>query len=485
MAADPITSTTVDDLLNFDSTDDEGLFKDKPSGRRDRDDKPTLSPRGSSKRKAEDDDDLDAKLGLTSEVQIKKKRKPIAKLDEARLLSAPGIPKLRADARYGKLTKKLRLKGKGHEFSDVARLLSYYQLWLDDLYPRAKFADGLQLVEKAGHSRRMQLMRKEWIDEGKPGYIREKEAQKKSAKEEQKTDEMYAGDEALMSGSNNEPSFIGNAAEDDSLFVPDSRPSKNNEEGDTGLPEDDELDALLAEQETRTSSRPTSAPKKVVEEDSEGEDDLEALLAEQESRRAPASATAPSAPSKQTDSIFNEDEDEDMDDLDALLTEQATRSRPSSGSNTSSGQPTAVKTQQSASPNEEEDLIEDDDELDALFAEQEARQEVVTKPTVPVPTSAEKSCATPVAVEKEMLDDGADMFSSSPVRGTATSRFDQNEDREGVLPVATQMRKEAEEDNHEVMAQHTVPAAAEREKEEESQGVDAGDMFSSSPMQNE
>ena len=43
-----------------------------------------------------------------------------------------------------------------------------YQLWLDDLYPRAKFADGLALIEKLGHTKRMQTMRREWINEGKP-----------------------------------------------------------------------------------------------------------------------------------------------------------------------------------------------------------------------------------------------------------------------------------------------------------------------------
>lgn len=43
-----------------------------------------------------------------------------------------------------------------------------YQLWLDDLYPRAKFADGLAIIEKLGHSKRIQIMRREWINEGKP-----------------------------------------------------------------------------------------------------------------------------------------------------------------------------------------------------------------------------------------------------------------------------------------------------------------------------
>lgn len=53
------------------------------------------------------------------------------------------------------------------QYSDVARLLNIYQLWLDDLYPRAKFADGLAIVEKLGHTKRMQVMRREWINEAK------------------------------------------------------------------------------------------------------------------------------------------------------------------------------------------------------------------------------------------------------------------------------------------------------------------------------
>lgn len=50
----------------------------------------------------------------------------------------------------------------------MARLLNVYQLWLDDLYPRAKFADGLAIIERLGHTKRMQTMRREWINEGKP-----------------------------------------------------------------------------------------------------------------------------------------------------------------------------------------------------------------------------------------------------------------------------------------------------------------------------
>jgi replication fork protection complex subunit Csm3/Swi3 len=52
----------------------------------------------------------EAGLGIDEEIKVVKKRQPIPKLDENRLLSAPGIPKLR------RITKdRLKFKGKGHE----------------------------------------------------------------------------------------------------------------------------------------------------------------------------------------------------------------------------------------------------------------------------------------------------------------------------------------------------------------------------------
>lgn len=49
----------------------------------------------------------------------------------------------------------------------MARLLNTYQLWLDALYPRAKFADGLTIIEKLGHTKKMQSLRRDWINESK------------------------------------------------------------------------------------------------------------------------------------------------------------------------------------------------------------------------------------------------------------------------------------------------------------------------------
>ncbi|EXJ58794.1 hypothetical protein A1O7_06224 [Cladophialophora yegresii CBS 114405] len=490
MAADPVTSATVDDLLNFDSTDDEDPFNDKPSRQTKRGDETTLSPRGPSKREASD---LDDTLGLDSEIKIKKQRKPIAKLDEARLLSAPGIPKLRADARMPNfLTKKLRIKGKGHEFSDVAKLLNYYQLWLDDLYPRAKFADALQLVEKVGHSRRMQVMRKEWIDEGKPWYLREKEAKKKAEKEERdrekETEEKYVGDEALVNGANNEPRNTGTVGEDDSLFIPESRSKGAAEDQDAGLPEDDELDALLAQQEGRTTPRRLTAPKRIVEDDSEGEDDLDALLAEQETRqKAPAALPATSAPLTRPQSLpFGENDDEDLDDLDALLAEQESRSKRTALQKEPDNMPLTTQGKASPAPDEDEFPVDEDDDLAALLADPETDAGAVPSEQAPIPSSAAAEISAPALnvmneegaeAQTEAQADGADMFSSSPVRGTVSSHM---------FPSAGHELDGSQEEalNSQEMNGGDIQAT-EADKEEESQGLNADDMFPSSPVQNE
>ncbi|PNS17112.1 hypothetical protein CAC42_7166 [Sphaceloma murrayae] len=169
-------------------------------------------------------------LNLDEEIVISKKRQPIAKLDEERILSAKGIPRLRT------ISKRARYKGKGYEFADVAKLLSMYQLWLDDLYPRAKFADGLAMVEKLGHKKRIQMMRKEWIDEGRP-------------KPAEPNDEEEAADEEHLEGAG--------GVESEAAQPVGSSASLGGQQATTlvigeGEPDMDELDALLAEQETAT-----------------------------------------------------------------------------------------------------------------------------------------------------------------------------------------------------------------------------------------
>lgn len=77
------------------------------------DDDPFRSPSPEPGAKKKDDNSKKRKdpdtLGIDEQIDVKKPRAPRVKLDEARLLSENGIPKLR------KMAPKVRLKGKGHE----------------------------------------------------------------------------------------------------------------------------------------------------------------------------------------------------------------------------------------------------------------------------------------------------------------------------------------------------------------------------------
>jgi replication fork protection complex subunit Csm3/Swi3 len=130
-------------------------------------------------------------------------------------------------------------------------MLNMYQLWLDDLYPRAKFADALAITEKVGHTKRMQIMRKEWIDEGKPRRTSERDDEaadhvRPGEAPAEQTPESMEGVE--QGGTTVEPESGREApADDDNSGMPD------------GDPDDDELDALLAE-----SARPNSSSSKTL-----------------------------------------------------------------------------------------------------------------------------------------------------------------------------------------------------------------------------
>jgi replication fork protection complex subunit Csm3/Swi3 len=72
-------------------------------------------------------------LGIDEEVSVTKKpRVPRAKLDEARLLSDNGIPKLRSKARN------LKFKGKGHEVLHCIYVTSFF-FWMQFAHRNASF----------------------------------------------------------------------------------------------------------------------------------------------------------------------------------------------------------------------------------------------------------------------------------------------------------------------------------------------------------
>ncbi|KAL7621646.1 chromosome segregation in meiosis- protein [Parahypoxylon ruwenzoriense] len=293
-------------------------------------------------------------LGIDEAVNVTKKaRAPIVKLDEGRLLSEKGIPRLRRKARD------LKFKGKGHEFSDAARLLSFYQLWFDDLFPKAKFLDAAAMAEKAGHKKYMRMKRMEWIEEGKPKPVTldedlvnffgapddqpEERAPaifparvapifQSQGGEKARTptrDDVPDDDEDLYDATPRPPKTTAPASA--SLFSNGAGIGRNNTSifgnGSGDEPDDDDLDALMAEEEAQRTEQKSlfgyGQPTGPRRDEPDNDDlDLDALMAEAEAQPKPLSHGSNSAPkpaqAAPVPAVAGEDGD---DDLDALMAE--------------------------------------------------------------------------------------------------------------------------------------------------------------------
>ncbi|CAK9782671.1 Swi3-domain-containing protein [Cutaneotrichosporon oleaginosum] len=70
-----------------------------------------------------------------------KRRRVIAKVDPDRLLGPKGFPALVAAAR------KFKVKGKGHETSDLERLMDTYQVWAHGMFPKGEFGYTIGRIE--------------------------------------------------------------------------------------------------------------------------------------------------------------------------------------------------------------------------------------------------------------------------------------------------------------------------------------------------
>ncbi|KAM0351493.1 hypothetical protein HYE67_001063 [Fusarium culmorum] len=204
-------------------------------------------PEASNKKRKEPD----SGLGIDEEVDVKKRaRAPNVKLDEDRLLGPKGIPKLRQRARD------LKIKGKGHEFSDASRLLSFYQLWLDDLFPKAKFLDALSMVEKAGHKKRVMIARNEYINESKPkDTMTDDEEVDLLGRDNtsRPTDEATTRTQVTERLRTPEPSR--DMPDDDDLYDATPRPSRPIVPIRNDVPEEDDIEALIAESQDQTTKR--------------------------------------------------------------------------------------------------------------------------------------------------------------------------------------------------------------------------------------
>ncbi|KAK3396220.1 replication fork protection component Swi3-domain-containing protein [Sordaria brevicollis] len=331
-------------------------------------------------------------LGIDKEIDVTKKaRVPRVKLDDARLLSDKGIPKLR------KTAPKLKLKGKGHEFSDAARLLSFYQEWLDDLFPKATFVDALAMCEKAGHKTTLRNARLKWIAEGKPRSTGgdEEEEEDRDRDEESlaahtQPTRMAPIFEKATGARSKTPTADDDLFGDDDIYNATPRRNQPPTVAPGDVPDDEDMDALMAEAEFTTTSGANKTTNNGALSDSifgggavnkppqpsevPDDDDLDALMAEAESYRPPTT---------NQDSIFGNDSifggrkdkptsgpppQEDDEDLDALMAEAemhvSLAKKPTEEESTGR--------EQSGKQDGNGDASDDEDDLDALMAEAEA-----------------------------------------------------------------------------------------------------------------
>ncbi|KAF8427799.1 replication fork protection component Swi3-domain-containing protein [Tirmania nivea] len=181
-------------------------------------------------------------LGVDEEVKITKVKRPTVRLDADRLLSPQGLPKLRrtAPVQLGK-----KLKGKGHEYKDAARILAFYQLWADDLYRKANFRDTISIIEKLGHTKRVQIARNQYLDDYLPKNI-PPEVEAETAKQENGEEGAQDNDDDLYEVPPPRKPAPSNTVQDEnggSLFLGDD----DSDDDPCGAPDDAELDVLMRE----------------------------------------------------------------------------------------------------------------------------------------------------------------------------------------------------------------------------------------------
>ncbi|KAK6347755.1 chromosome segregation in meiosis- protein [Orbilia javanica] len=264
-------------------------------------------------------------LGVDEEIKIRT-RKPKVKLTEDRLLSPDGIPYLQEHA-----TKKIKFKGKGHEVSDLERLLNFYQIWADNLYPKAQFKDAIDMIEKLGSSRGMQRRREEWIQEFKANRANEDDRLIKKARavlhadapkidakgrivlriadpsseseaarsgekpggssvegQEARADNSNANNTSAAKGGNMDSLFFEDEDEDDLDELDEilkqaesSRPAKVSSVEGPGDDDFDELDAIMRDMEGDTgivkNTNVSSRARNVVDSDDEFDDAMAAM----------------------------------------------------------------------------------------------------------------------------------------------------------------------------------------------------------------
>lgn len=97
-------------------------------------------------------------LGVDTAIDTRRQTQPRPKLDGERLLGDTGLPVLR------NFVGRVQFKGKGHEKRDLTKLLSAYQIWGHQLFPKANFEDILAMCRRKGNDREVRSWRQTAVE---------------------------------------------------------------------------------------------------------------------------------------------------------------------------------------------------------------------------------------------------------------------------------------------------------------------------------
>ncbi|KAJ3520848.1 hypothetical protein NMY22_g12563 [Coprinellus aureogranulatus] len=250
------------------------------------------------------------------EGEKKERRKPVH-LNESLLAGEKGFPQLM------KSIKDFKPRGKGHEISDLNRLLGIYQFWTHGLYPKTQFRDTVARIEKLCHSKRMQAKLSVWRDEFK-GVAHGDSDDDDSGNEEEDMDVEPPAESQHRQG----VSSPSNNAQPSSSPPPPptSRPPSAASAHDDIF--DDDFEALLRNEHSKQPTSITSSASK--SNDASSVDDEDAFWAEMDMDQGLDAHGKPPAPQALEDITM---EDQDIWDI----FDQVNKGSASPGARTSAG----------------------------------------------------------------------------------------------------------------------------------------------------
>ncbi len=269
------------------------------------------------------------------------------------------------------------------------------------------------MVEKAGHKTTMRSERLKWIDEGRPkstieGDDENREKESSAPRQPDRIAPIFEKPAQTDSGVPDDDDLFG-----DDIYSATPRKNKGPSKPAGDVPDDDDLDALMAEAEASSSTQQT-APSKTgpafgsifggglskgpPQPDGEpDEDELDALMAEADPEAAPPKPRASVA----SNSMFGGGNPkpktvvlDDDDDLEALVAEAEAQAAPKTSTETPN---TSKEKEKGKEPQAAAKDGGDDDDLDALIAEVEVEAEAEATALAAKPATAEVPKTTEAA----------------------------------------------------------------------------------------